>query len=159
MDHLLSGPEEQAAFVFARGHLDNLGYKFTPIEWRTIPTTGFHHQSSYHLEMTDTARRDLIRRAHELEASLVEFHSHPSARPAQFSWSDIEGLREFVPHVRWRLQHRPYIAIVVGLSSFDALVWCDDHQTPTPLCHLDVEGKALQPTGLTLKDIDHDDQG
>ena len=79
-----------------------------------------------YFELTDEARIGLIKRAHVLQASLAEFHSHLSPWPAAFSLSDRMGLKETVPHMRWRLKRRPYLAVVVAPSGFDALVWSRD---------------------------------
>ena len=46
------------------------------------------------------------------------------------------GLLETVPHMFWRLDNRPYVAIVVARSGFDALVWTRDAQKPVPLSGL-----------------------
>ena len=76
-----------------------------------------------HLALTDECRAMVIRWAHERSAALVEVHSHPSWWPASMSIIDIDGLAEWVPHVRWRLPGRPYAAIVVAGATLDALVW------------------------------------
>ena len=55
-------------------------------------------------------------------AALAELHSHPSLRLAAFSLSDRIGLKETVPHMRWRLKKHPYLAIVVAPSWFNALM-------------------------------------
>jgi hypothetical protein len=80
---------------------------------------------------------------------VVEIQSHPWDWPAEFSLSDRGGLEETVPHMRWRLKERPYLAVVVALTSYDALVWALDGQEPAALV-VEVEGERLLPTGLSV---------
>ena len=65
----------------------------------------------------------MFRRAAAAERTLVEVHSHLGADRAEFSPSDIHGLSEWVPQVRWRVGRLPYAAMVWDESSFDALAW------------------------------------
>lgn len=104
--HLLREPngDEQAAFVFARFSDDDNTFHF--VEWLPVPPDGFAAQLPYHFELTDATRAQIIKRAHDLGASLIEFHSHTGPWPAQFSSSDWSGFEEVVPHVRWRLKGR-----------------------------------------------------
>ena len=70
--------------------------------------------------------------------------------PAQFSEYDREGLLETVPHMLWRLAKRPYAAIVVAPSGFDALVWLSDPQKPSALDALVAGSQIMKPTNLSL---------
>jgi len=154
--HLLSGQDEsesieQAAFGFAKTTSEAETTAFNMIEWLPIEKTGFAHQSGYHIELADNMRPFLIKRAHDLQTSLVEFHSHPFSARAEFSSSDLIGMDEFVPHVWWRLKGRPYLAIVVTPTQFDALAWITSPRSPIPLQELRTEDIVLRPSGFTLK--------
>lgn len=150
--HLLAdkdGPEE-AAFVFAQVTNDDAGaWTFEFVDWMAVPPEGFTFHSDYHIELSDETRAAVIKRAHDLGASIVEFHSHRGAWPAGFSGSDWAGLEEFVPHVWWRLKGRPYGAIVVTATGFDGLVWLNSPDAPTRLDSLIVDGRRLEPTKLS----------
>jgi len=152
--HLLPprSKNEQAAFVFARADT-SAGNKtvFRFLDWLPLEADNFAAQHEVYLELRDEMRGTLIKRAHDLNASLVEFHSHPGPYPAQFSPSDLAGFREFVPHVWWRLRGRPYAAVVVAPSGFDALAWLTSPQEPVALNAIMVDGKRLTPTGNTLR--------
>ncbi len=88
-------------------------------------------------------------------AALVDIHSHVSdAYPAQFSPSDISGLREWVPHIWWRLKGKPVLAVVVSPSNFDSLVWRMSPNDPEGLEALNVGGEVRLPTGLTLSALE-----
>ena len=151
-NHLLPpgrGPE-QAAFGFA---LPGDGEFATTVlrctEWQAVPPDGFESRSTMHFELTQEMQAAAIKRAHDLSASLVEFHSHIGHYPAAFSPSDIAGFQEFVPHVRWRLKYRPYVAIVVTARGFDGFAWINGQASPNPLAGILEDHSLLEPTGLS----------
>ena len=106
--HLLppGSDREQAAFLFcsASGAVD--GVEFEVLDSIFLEAADFAAQYSDYLELSDATRIALIKRAHELGASLAEVHSHPGPWPAAFSPADRRGLSETVPHMRWRLKRR-----------------------------------------------------
>ena len=135
--------KEQAAFLFCRTFSANDELVFEAIDYALLSPTDFAAQYSDYIELTDETRISLIKRAHNLDASLVEMHSHPGPWPAAFSFSDRNGLRETVPHMRWRLKKRPYMAIVVAPSGYDALVWNGDAKIPEALAGFDAPDQCL----------------
>ena len=110
LTHLLpmQNRAEEAAFVFARPAEAAGSRTLEHVEWLPVPPEGFAARSRFHFELNDATRAAVIKRAHDLRASLIEFHSHHGPLPAEFSASDWAGFEEFVPHVRWRLRGRPY---------------------------------------------------
>lgn len=149
--HLLpdGSHHEQAAFVYCAFAIAGDEMIFEVVEHELLEGRDFAAQHSDYLELTDEARLRIIKRAHALEACVVEIHSHPWDWPAEFSLSDRAGLEETVPHMRWRLKERPYLAVVVALTSHDALVWALGGEEPAPLI-LEVDGERLSATGLSL---------
>jgi hypothetical protein len=150
--HLLreNSHREEAAFLFCKKEI--VGEKrmvFSILDSELLQRADFAAQHADHLELSDSARVRIIKRAHVLEACLVEVHSHPWRFPAEFSAYDRAGLRETVPHMRWRLKERPYLAVVVAVTSYDALVWALDGRQPEPLS-IRVDGEQLTPTGLSV---------
>jgi hypothetical protein len=115
-----------------------------------VPAEGFAFQSDFHVRLTDATRGTVIRWAHERDAALIEAHAHRGPWAASFSPTDLSGLDEWVPHVRWRLAGRPYVALVVADSSFDALAWTGTSRSPEPVAAVSVGSVLLEPTGLTL---------
>ncbi len=154
-DHLLSEPLEQesAGFLFVQRDLEPDEHRFIPIDWYPVPPDGYSVRNGFHFELTDHTRGYVIKRAHDLGASVVEFHSHEGPWPACFSDSDLMGLREFVPHMWWRLRGRPYMAIVVTDRDFDGLAWIAAPDTPQPLSGIIVEGSVLRPTNLSYPGV------
>lgn len=146
--HLEQGKEEQVAFLFAEPPGEDGRLRAT--EMYAVPPQDFVDQSAFYLALSDEVRGLVISRATRLGACLVEAHSHLHG-PAGFSPTDIDGLEEWVPHVRWRLAGRPYLALVFAGERFDALVWGGGGAEPGPLAELAVDGEPLRrPTGITL---------
>lgn len=143
-DHLLGSGRgtEEAAFLFAKGDPNGSGV-FRVLDWYPVPPEGFAFCSAYHFELTDETRSHVIKRAHDLGASLVEVHSHDDPEPPAFSSSDLFGFDEFVPHVWWRLKGRPYMAIVVAPGGLDGLTWREGPSAPERIAGVEVGGEIL----------------
>jgi hypothetical protein len=155
-DHLLPKGTlmEEAAFAFVEAITELKVTRFKVIEWLAVPTEGFVYQSEIGFELTDEMTASVIKHAHDLNASLVEFHSHSGHWPAKFSPSDRFGFIEFVPHVWWRLKSRPYFSVVVTQTGFDAFAWIRDANMPERLDAIEVDGQLLQPTNLSPLTLD-----
>lgn len=148
--HLSSSEVEQVAFLFTEPPApDEL---LRVIDMYRVPRTGFDFQSDYHVALTDEVRGEVIKRAHDLGGCLVEVHSHGDGPPVWFSGSDLRGFDEWVPHVRWRLGPRAYVALVFAGEAFDALAWEGDDNAPTPLASLEIDGqRSRSPSGITFE--------
>jgi hypothetical protein len=141
--------DEQAGFVYAKpSKLEGASLSFEHVQWEPLGRGDFDHQSAFHLELRDETKARVIKTAHDLQCSLIEFHSHRGPWPAQFSGSDFAGFEEFVPHVLWRLKGRPYAAVVVAASGIDGLAWTADNTFP--LSALLLGTKQLRPTGRSF---------
>ena len=139
---------ESAGFFLAT--FDPAERAFRLREWRTIPPDGFESRSAFHLVLSDETRAEIIRWAWDSGASLVEAHSHDFG-VAAFSPSDFYGLKEWVPHLWWRLRGRPYGAIVVDGETLDALAWIEDADKPEQVVGLTIDGDgSVAATRQTL---------
>lgn len=149
--HLLpaGGLCEEAAFLFSQARMTENGCVLDVVDGQTIPPDGFASRSRFYLELTDATRAAVIKRAHDLGAGLVECHSHPTQRGACFSWSDLHGFDEFVPHVMWRLKGLPYAALVIARDSLDGVFWRAAGAGHEPVHEIVTEHCALRATGLT----------
>jgi hypothetical protein len=149
--HLLQDSVEQVAFVFARPAPTPTGIIFEAGDYYLVPPEDFAFQSAFHVSLTDGALARIIKMAWDRREALVEIHSHTNPEyAAAFSPSDLVGLEEIVPHVWWRLKGQPYLAMVIGPTGFDALVWRLDPHTPEALTLLRIGRRSRQPTGITL---------
>jgi hypothetical protein len=154
LDHLLpkNSLKEEAAFLFLKAERSDNRLLLDYQDEELLSPSDFAWQEGDYLELKSETRARLIKRAHDLGACLAEIHSHPGPWPAEFSLADRIGLRETVPHMFWRLADRPYVALVVARSGFDALVWVGDAQKPQPLSGLLSGDQLLHPTNLSLGD-------
>ena len=146
--HLLppGGEQEEAAFLFVDATKEVNAWRFRLREMAKLGPEDFVAQHADYLELADSTRARLIKRAHDLGASLIEVHSHVGPWRAAFSYSDIRGLKETVPNLWWRLKGRPYVAIVVSQLSIDALAWVDSAETPVPLDEIQAGSEVIRPT-------------
>jgi hypothetical protein len=141
----LTGSIEQVCFLAA----DEEDFVFKVRDWRPMPADAFDHQSAYHVSLTDEARAEVIKWAWDQGACLVEAHSHVGG-VAAFSWSDVYGFDQWVPHVRWRMRGAPYAAIVAAADTFDGFAWFDHSPQPVQLDKLRVGDRELEATGISL---------
>jgi hypothetical protein len=141
---------EEAAFGFAKTRTENDRLVFDLVEFLPVPKEGFASRSELYLQLTDEMRALVIKHAHDLRASLIEFHSHPFQHLAEFSPSDRFGFEEFVPHVNWRLKGQPYAAFVFTHNNFDALAWLETVDSPINLTEIVADGQIHSPTGLSI---------
>jgi len=155
LGHLLcaNGESEQAAFLYARAMVSECSATFQFLGCLLVQPRQFAIQSEFHLELDDRTRAKVIKTAHDLQCSLVELHSHPASDIAMFSWSDFCGLKEFVPHVWWRLKNRPYAALVVARQSVDGLAWLESPEKVEPVGAIVVDGQILGTTGLSYNSM------
>lgn len=142
--------EEQACFLFATSTAAADGLLLQVVDSYSLKSADFDEQHAEYLEITDECKSRLIQRAHQLQTSLVEMHSHPGPWRAAFSNYDLRGLDETVPHIQWRLKGRPYAAIVVARTGFDAMVWTGKEEPARALTALVADGRRMLPTNLTL---------
>lgn len=150
--HLLQNDVEQVAFVFAAVDTGGNVTVFRTQDAYLAPPEDFEVQNDYHVELTDEARARVIKRAWDTGTALVEFHSHPGDQwLAMFSPSDLAGFAEFVPHCRWRLRGRPYLAVLVNPRSVDALAWVGASKEAVALDAIRVDaGRQIVPTNNTI---------
>lgn len=151
--HLLPAePEaEEAAFLFATSAMDAGWLRLRVIEQYFVKPEEFTIRTLGHLELREDVHERMIRTAHDLNAVIIETHSHPYdfEGAACFSPSDLAGLAQVVPHVMFRLPNRPYAAIVVAPAGFDALIWTVPGGRSRTIDALLVGGKRMTPTGYT----------
>lgn len=153
-DHLLpaGATTESAAFIFARAQQSAHSLTLKAEDFMLVGADGFKVQDNDFIELSDECRIAVIKRAHQTNTALIELHSHPFDSPwaPAFSFADMAGFRDTVPHLWWRLPDRPYGAIVVAPNGFDSLVWQNNPHTPACLTALRVDGEEMFPTDMTL---------
>lgn len=152
--HLFLGTDEQVAFLFCRWFENSSELVLICENIYKIRPKDFEVQSNYHIHLSDKVRQTIIKKAWDNNQCIIETHSHRGiGYKAQFSYSDISGFNEFVPHVRWRLKYRPYIALVFTEKDFDALVWYGETNEPFPLEQIKLGGNFIMPTNITIESL------
>jgi len=138
------------AFLYARQEGDD----FVVEEMYPVPEKEVDHSSRYFISLTDKGFTTVMKKAAQLELTPIEVHSHrdESFDPG-FSRSDFEGFEDTIPHVRWRLQGSPYIAMVFCPSGFDALVWRGEDGQVEGLEAMVVNSDIHKPSGRSLERI------
>jgi len=119
-----------------------------------IPLEARHVDGSrLHVGLTEAGRAHVLQRATRTNQWLMEVHSHGAlGDPAEFSLTDREGLAAWVPHLRWRLPLKGYIALVVGSSTVDGLTWMPDSREPLAVDSLHLgRGQNWRATGLSYE--------
>lgn len=114
--------------------------------------TDYAYQGRAGVELADHIRPRTLKWSSELDAALVEIHSHGASRwETTFSNTDLRGLTEMTPSLLWRLGGRPYGAIVVGgRRDHDSLWWPSTNNEPMPIGDIVIGNTATQPTGLAV---------
>lgn len=110
-----------------------------------------------HVTLGEEARRRLFSWTAQQADVLVEAHSHGVlGDPVGLSITDLDGLSEWVPHMRWRLSGRPYVALVFGQESMDGVAWVDEKRL-LPVSRLDLAGgEVLESTGRSYRILNRD---
>ena len=153
--HLLQNDVEQVAIVFTTVEAEGDTTVFVAKDFYLATPDDFEIHSEFHVELTDKARARIIKSAWDSGTSPVEFHSHPGDYwGAMFSPSDMYGFSDYVPHCRWRLRGRPYLAVVVSPAGMDALAWIGAAGEPVGLTAIRPAGGAdIVPTNRTIDNL------
>lgn len=139
---------EQGGFLFCK--FDETSQVFESLEWLPLKGSDYAEQASDYLELADETRAKIIKKAHDMDASLVELHCHPGPSKATFSIADWVGFNEFVPHILWRLKNRPYAALVFAYESVDGFAWLNRDAKPVTISSIKTELTRYLTTGLSI---------
>ncbi len=132
--HLFQSDLEQGAFLFARVADSAEVLRLDVADAYLVPPEGWETQHDVYLEMTDAERAKIMKLARGGRFALVDCHSHPdSGDDVWFSPSDRRGITEFAAYAKWKLDGRPYTAMVWGESSLDAVAWYGDFLEAKPV--------------------------
>jgi hypothetical protein len=148
-----SRPVEESAFLFALIDQNAESLILRYADHQLVKPADYVTRSAYHLELRDEIRGQIIVKAHNLQATIIEVHSHVRQHSAQFSETDWLGFAEFVPHVMWRLKGKPYAAVVFADDTFDSLVWCNRGEDPRSLDYLAAGTDKFFPTNNSIQNL------
>jgi hypothetical protein len=143
----LAGVTEHVGFLLAEW--DARQRRFSAFEWRPVSEDEYEVLTDFHVALSDEIRASVIKWAWDCGGCLIETHSHGPRGKARFSPSDLRGFTEWVPHVRWRLKQRPYVALVTTGEAIDGWAWISDDGEPEQVERVVVNGQEVQTTGAT----------
>jgi len=140
--HLFQGELEEGAFIFARLVEERDVLTLEGLELYLVPPEGWRVQTNFRLEMTDEERVKILKLVRDKDLCLIDCHSHPASNgDVWFSPSDRDGIEEFAPYVRWKLDGKLYAAMVWGEDSVDAVVWEGDFEQPRRIDEIHITGE------------------
>ena len=149
--HLFQNDIEQGAFLFARPEERGDSLSLTVEDSYLVPSRGWEVQMDVYLQMKDSERGKIMQKARAKRLCAIDCHSHPHAgADVWFSPSDIKGITEFADYAKWKLDGRPFAALVWGEESVDAVVWSGDFSEPIAATTILITGNPpllLTPTG------------
>jgi len=149
--HLFQNELEQGAFLFAQPlrYRDELWLEAVNVY--LIKPSGWEVQLEVYLEMNDAERAKIMKIAKDTNLAVIDCHSHPgSDEDVGFSPSDKRGITEFAAYAKWKLDGKPFTAMVWGESSVDAVGWCDSFEKATKIDVVKILGdsaRVLVPRG------------
>jgi hypothetical protein len=122
--HFFQNEVEQGAFLFARPDTAAAGVRLVVEDLYLVPPLGWEVQMEVYLQMRDSERAKIMKLARDKNLAAIDCHSHPQAgQDVWFSPSDVAGIMEFAQYARWKLDGKPFAAMVWGEASVDAVVW------------------------------------
>jgi hypothetical protein len=122
--HLFQNELEQAAFLFADVQTTTEYLTFKATEIYFVPPQGWEVQLDVYLQMQESERAKILKMARDKNLALIDCHSHPrSYEDVWFSPSDVSGITDFAAYVKWKLNNKPFAAMVWAETSLDAVSW------------------------------------
>lgn len=144
--HLFAGDAEAGAFLVADWVESRGAFSVTDL---LIPERNeVEFASAYHLHLSDDFVARAIVEAWCERKCLIEAHSHRDPHwPAFFSTSDLFGLVDLVPHIRWRMRGTPYASLVLTRHGYAGLAWTDGRR-PTAIERIVADGVTYDPDSM-----------
>jgi hypothetical protein len=141
--HLFQSDVEQGAFLFYKPAQTAAELKLEAVHMYLVPPEGWEYQSSFHLALKDEERAKVMKLARNKSCGIIDCHSHIGlSEEVSFSPSDVAGIREFSGYVKWKLDGKPYAALVFSEQTVDAVCWYGDFKDPHRIDKIHVLGKS-----------------
>lgn len=141
--HLFQNKVEQGAFLFARTEATPTELRMIVEDHYLVPAHGWEVQMEVYLQMRDSERAKIMKRAGNKNLAAIDCHSHPGAGgDVWFSPSDVVGITEFAQYARWKLVGKPFAAVVWGEESLDAVIWHGEFSEAERVDDVRIVGKS-----------------
>jgi hypothetical protein len=149
--HFFQSEVEQGAFLFAEARRDGSGLQLDVADFYLVPARGWEVQMEVYLQMKDSERAKIMKLARAKNLCAIDCHSHPRADDdVWFSPSDVAGIRDFAQYAKWKLDGKPFAAMVWGEQSVDAVLWQGEFADAERVAVVKIVGNSNQtliPTG------------
>lgn len=149
--HFFQNEVEQGAFLFAEEKREDGDLNLVIADFYLVPPRGWEVQMEIYLQMKDSERAKIMKLAREKNLCAIDCHSHPHAGDdVWFSPSDVAGITDFAQYAKWKLDGKPFAAMVWGEASVDAVLWHDDFTSAQRVAAVKIVGNTNQtliPTG------------
>ena len=111
--HLFQNDLEQGAFLFARAEANDGALTLVVEDSYLVPTRAWEVQLDVYLQMKDSERAKIMQIARSRTLCAIDCHSHPhAATDVWFSPSDVASISKFSAYAKWKLDRRPFAAMV-----------------------------------------------
>jgi hypothetical protein len=149
--HFFRDEVEQGAFLFAHARPEAAGLHLDVADFYLVPARGWEVQMEIYLQMKDSERAKIMKLARDKNLCAIDCHSHPRAGDdVWFSPSDVAGITDFAQYAKWKLDGKPFAAMVWGEQSVDAVLWRREFTHAERVTSVQIVGNSnttLIPTG------------
>lgn len=143
-NHLFQNELEQGAFLFANVEQNTNEVNLLVQDVYLVPPNGWQVQLEVYLEMKDSERAKIMALARTGGYAVIDCHSHPgSDDEVQFSISDRYGITDFAAYANWKLNGKPFAAMVWGEESIDGVYWMDNFKNAFPVDEVVIKGDKV----------------
>jgi hypothetical protein len=148
---------EQGAFLFAQPVRYGNELWLDAVDAYLISPSGWRVQHEVYLEMNDAERAKIMKIARDRNLAVIDCHSHPGSEDdVWFSPSDKRGITEFAAYAKWKLDGKPFAAMVWAEGSVDAVGWHDGFEKVLKVDEvkiLGIQAKVLVPRGTWFRRV------
>lgn len=149
--HFFQNEVEQGAFLFTEAMRQRRWLNLTVADYYLVPAQGWEIQAEIYLQMKDSERAKIMKLARVKNLCAIDCHSHPnSGDDVWFSPSDVAGITDFAQYAKWKLDGKPFAAMVWGEESVDAVLWQAEFNEGQRVDQVKIVGNSNQtiiPTG------------
>jgi len=142
--HCLAGPDEDVAFAVASLVREAADTGLLIRDWAPVPPEHYIERSPSHFSIDSTHVVPWLKRAEELDGTLVLVHGHRGTFAPEFSEADLRGERRLFSGALGYFGDRPMAALLINPEGAAARLWWPGVRGPDPIQRVKVVGERLQ---------------